>query len=144
MINERLRVKFRIFLNYLTWYSNIVVVRYEDYKSEISDVEVFICCVSVHYMLWVSRGVYEIRESSRKFLVGILTFLVMQNLGEYLGWVRGNYIVRLSFIDQFLTVEFTLGCRNYWVTNSTSSLMEFLVRKATHFRRRYLNSCEVN
>ena len=51
MINERLKVKFRILLNYLTRYSNIVVVRYEDYKSEIADVEVFICCVSVHYML---------------------------------------------------------------------------------------------
>lgn len=42
------------------------------------------------YVLWVCRRVREMRESSRKFLVGILTFLViMQNLEERLKWVKG-------------------------------------------------------
>lgn len=47
--------------------------------------------MSLHtYVLWVCRGVREMRESSRKFLVGILTFLViMQNLEERLKWVKG-------------------------------------------------------
>lgn len=47
--------------------------------------------MSLHtYVLWVCRRVREMRESSRKFLVGILTFLViMQNLEERLKWVKG-------------------------------------------------------
>lgn len=46
--------------------------------------------MSLHtYVLWVCRGVREMRESSRKFLVGILTFLVMQNLEQRLEWVKG-------------------------------------------------------
>lgn len=46
--------------------------------------------MSLHtYVLRVCRGVREMWESSRKFLVGILTFLVMQNLKQRLEWVKG-------------------------------------------------------